>query len=184
MVFRRFHRTAGPVFLLAVVGIIVAIVLPMTKIKGAGVLPLQFAGYTNVAGELHVSFLLTGKRGSGLFNLTSLDQQGGWVVFREASGQTRTNAPISPIVDFASNAIPRIRLAVPTNAVEYSVTFFQRVRKGRMSNGTGSSPASAQFLIPWGTIERYESGTIRLTNAMAEPGEPAPRGAATPRATE
>jgi hypothetical protein len=166
MVFRRFHRTAGPPLLLAFVGIIAAIVVPQFKRPPAH--SLSFVGYEDATNPTNAMFLFPRAPDSRFqfLNLMSIDRQHTRLIYKDRSGHLFTNEAINAQFDLTSPGFGggkrRMIVAIPPDAAEFSVTHFYRLRHGKASNTAGPGPPQTHFVIPWGKTVVFESGTIKI----------------------
>jgi hypothetical protein len=168
MVFRRFHRTAGPPLLLAFIGIIAAIVIPQFKQTPAH--SLSFVGYADPANPTNAMFLAPEIQtdGTRFLNLTSADRFRTRLTYRDRAGQLLTKA-VRHEIDRMPSGKERMLVPIPPETTEFSMTHFYRVRRGKASNVAAPGPPKVLFVLPWGKTEVFESGVIRIAETALSP---------------
>jgi hypothetical protein len=163
MVFRRFHRTAGPLVLLAFLGVIAAFLVPYPRPNPTRTLP--FIGSSNIAGTQQAMFLgpneddLTSSR---LFNMTSTDRQIAQLVVHDLSGQISTSI-VNASFDYLPNGKRRLLVPLPARTTNFSLQYMHRIRRGRAYNLNGPGPPKVLFVLPFGRNSYYESGPIAVS---------------------
>jgi hypothetical protein len=167
MVLRRFHRTLGPLLLLAAAGFLLSLLLLILKSEPEG--RLAFAGFTNVAGVNRALFLLAPRKqeDSRWFNMTSTDQQVCRLTYLEARGGSVQDEPVSASQDYAPNGWWRWSVPVPESATSICFAVEQRIRRGKIDPASLQGPGAPKvlYVLPWGRTERFRSEIVSVTNA-------------------
>jgi hypothetical protein len=158
---RRRMRLKSKVGFFAAVVLFVVVAVFFSKRREAVVLPLSFAGFTNVGGEASALFRFELPAPRGFLNRQWWMQPTPEIAWHAANGRRVTNSPTLKPADLqtfpsATNVTFQIRIGVPTNATGFAVDYSIRLKEG-------FSVGSLDLYFPIEKAILYRSGEVAVT---------------------